>query len=257
MKFLRFSAAACALALSLSACATSAPSPDPAHNSQNALDWAGIYRGVLPCADCPGIETVVTLESDGRFVRQTRYLEKGDREFRTEGRFRWNAAGSEITLEGDEPLRYRVGENHLEQLALDGSRITGPLAAHYVLRKAEAAPEASLRETYWKLVELNGQPVETLKREPHLILKAEGARVTGYGGCNGFGGGYELDEAKQRIRFVGLASTLMACAEGMDTERAFHDALSQADNYSLNGDHLTLNKARMAPLARFEAVYLK
>ena len=24
------------------------------HSSQNALDWAGVYEGVLPCADCPG-----------------------------------------------------------------------------------------------------------------------------------------------------------------------------------------------------------
>lgn len=30
--------------------------PDPAHNSQNALDWDGEYEGVLPCADCEGIK---------------------------------------------------------------------------------------------------------------------------------------------------------------------------------------------------------
>ena len=40
----------------------------------------------------------------------------------------------------------------------------------------------------------------------------------------------------------------------MDVENAFHEALRTADNYSLDGDRLTLNRARMAPLARFEAV---
>ncbi|MFT4090739.1 MAG: copper resistance protein NlpE N-terminal domain-containing protein, partial [Asticcacaulis sp.] len=219
----------------------------------NALDWSGSYRGVLPCADCPGIDTNISLTSDGRYKYQRRYLEKGDDIYRDEGSFRWNAAGNEITLQGKEKGRYRVEENRLVQLALDGSTITGPLAEHYVLQKSKEG----ITEKYWKLVELNGQPVAQLKREPHIILRAEDNRVTGFGGCNGLLGGYELDEKTQRIRFVGVASTLMACTEGMDVEGALHEVLRSVDNYSLNGDSLTLNKARMAPLARFEAVYLK
>ena len=42
----------------------------------------------------------------------------------------------------------------------------------------------------------------------------------------------------------------------MDVENAFQEVLRTADNYSLGGDRLTLSRARMAPLARFEAVYL-
>ena len=38
---------------------------DAAHTSQNALDWDGIYRGLLPCADCEGIQT--TISSKKRF----------------------------------------------------------------------------------------------------------------------------------------------------------------------------------------------
>jgi len=47
------------------------------------------------------------------------------------------------------------------------------------------------------------------------------------------------------------------CSTGMDVERAFGEVLEQADSYSVNADNLTLNRARMAPLARFEAVYLQ
>jgi heat shock protein HslJ len=43
----------------------------------------------------------------------------------------------------------------------------------------------------------------------------------------------------------------------MEVETAFHDVLKMVDNYSLSGDRLTLNRARMAPLARFEAVHLR
>jgi len=38
---------------------------DPAHNSRNALDWAGTYAGVLPCADCPDVQARLRLPQTG------------------------------------------------------------------------------------------------------------------------------------------------------------------------------------------------
>ena len=233
------------------------PNPNPAHNARNSLDWAGTYRGTLPCADCPGIETIVSLASDGTYRTQSKYLERSVPASSEHGRFTWNEAGNTVTLEGSPPAKYYVGENQLIRLALDGSRITGPLAEHHVMTKVADGADGMVTEKYWKLVELNGKPVPKLEREPHLILKAEGGRVNGFGGCNGFAGTYELDEARSRIRFGKLASTMKACASGMEVEDAFHRVLQTVDNYSLSGDRLSLNKARMAPLARFEAVYLQ
>ncbi len=221
-----------------------------ADNSRNALDWAGTYRGVLPCADCEGIETTVTLRADGSYTSASRYLGKSAQSFTDEGRFEWNAAGGVISLSGDEPARYRVGENRLIRLALDGSAITGSLADHYILAKVMDG----ITGRQWKLIELNGQPVPKLDQTPHLMLDAAEKRATGYGGCNNFTGSYTLDEGASRISFGQVASTMRACTTGMDVEQAFHDALSRADNYSLNGNTMTLNRARMAPLARFEAV---
>ena len=43
----------------------------------------------------------------------------------------------------------------------------------------------------------------------------------------------------------------------MDLEQEFLDALQNADNFNVVGDMLVLNKARMAPLARFKTVYMK
>jgi len=106
----------------------------------------------------------------------------------------------------------------------------------------------------WQLVELRGQPLPQLRRAPHILLQAEGHRITGFGGCNSVGGTFKLDEAALRIRFEEMMSTLMACEEGMETEQAFNEVLGMVDNYSLNGEQLSLNRARMAPLARFKAV---
>jgi heat shock protein HslJ len=118
-------------------------------------------------------------------------------------------------------------------------------------------PDASLQETYWKLTELMGQPVpgpEPDKKEAHIILKSDN-RLQGFAGCNNIMGSYELKN-ELSITFSGVASTLMACPD-MKTEDALKKVLEQADNYTIKGNTLSLNKARMAPLAKFEAVYLK
>ena len=130
------------------------------------------------------------------------------------------------------------------------------LAAVLMLGDCTAAVADGIVEKYWKLVELNGKPVPPLEREPHMILKADG-HVNGFGGCNAFTGSYKLDASASRLSFGEIASTMMACADGMDVEQIFHKALRSADSYALNGDRLVLIRARMSPLARFEAVYLR
>jgi len=92
------------------------------HNSRNALDWAGVYEGVLPCADCPGIKTRLVLRDDGRFELQTQYLEREPEPRSFSGRFTWNAAGSGITLDaGGGGQKYLVGEGRLLQMNRDGT----------------------------------------------------------------------------------------------------------------------------------------
>jgi uncharacterized lipoprotein NlpE involved in copper resistance len=112
--------------LALVGCASShdgkAPAaPDPAHSSRNALDWAGTYEGVTPCADCPGIRTRLTLQRDGRFEIRTQYIDRQVAPQTARGSFSWNAAGNTITLEGaGGGQQFRVGEGRLLQLDRDG-----------------------------------------------------------------------------------------------------------------------------------------
>jgi len=117
-----------------------------------------------------------------------------------------------------------------------------------------------ITEKYWKLVELNGSPVvfaDSMNREPFIVLKAENNRINGHGGCNTLSGTYEIDRAASRIKFSQMVSTMMACLN-MDIESGLKNALETADNFALSADgkFLSLNRARMAPLARFELVYL-
>jgi heat shock protein HslJ len=121
-----------------------------------------------------------------------------------------------------------------------------------------SSTNTDLMETHWKLTELMGEPIvqETgTKTEMHVVLKKEGNQVYANGGCNSFRGSYSLSEGN-RLSFSQLAGTRKACIN-MEKEAAFMGIFQKADNYSIQGNILSLNKAKMAPLAKFEAVNLK
>lgn len=112
--------------------------PD-SHNSMNSLDWNGTYKGILPCASCEGIETILTLNSDFSYVLVTNYLGRNDAlEQEKKGKFAWNEDGSIITLTNinSGPNQYKIGENRIWHLDVNGEIITGALADHYVLTKS-------------------------------------------------------------------------------------------------------------------------
>ena len=118
-------------------------------------------------------------------------------------------------------------------------------------------PDRALTNTYWKLTELRGVPVRTAakQREPHLILQPEGQRLAGSGGCNRLMGSYRLDG--QTLSFGKVASTMMACPDGMEQETAFFRSLEQVRSWTIQADNLELLEESGEPIARFVAVDLK
>jgi uncharacterized lipoprotein NlpE involved in copper resistance len=108
------------------------------HNSQNALDWYGVYKGTTPCADCEGILTEITLNKDLTFIIKTKYLGKENQTFfEKKGTFVWDSKGLIISLNElkGSPNQYKVSENKLTQLDMEGKEISGTLADKYVLKK--------------------------------------------------------------------------------------------------------------------------
>lgn len=107
------------------------------HNAVTSLDFMGTYEGVLPCADCEGIQTVIELGVGNSYVKKVTYLGKENSEvIETQGTFSWNDEGNTITLDSEPaPNQYFVGENVLFHLDMDGNRITGDLADKYRLNK--------------------------------------------------------------------------------------------------------------------------
>ncbi len=88
-----------------------------------------------------------------------------------------------------------------------------------------------LEKTEWKLVRLGDAKVkgDDLRRQPQLVFDPATHRVGGSGGCNQITGGYELKGEK--LTFGQMASTMMACANGMETEQSFLKALGEVKQW--------------------------
>jgi copper homeostasis protein (lipoprotein) len=135
-----------ATALTLVACTSNDKNPDrnpeqpDLHTSLNSLDWIGTYKGQLPCADCEYIDTRLTLNEDMTYSITSIYVGKDDdQSFIDSGAFESVSDGNTIRLLGipdnHSPSVYKVEENRLRQLDMEGNVITGVLADLYVLMK--------------------------------------------------------------------------------------------------------------------------
>jgi putative lipoprotein len=157
-----------------------------------------------------------------------------------------------ILVDGE--LLFTTDRSHLVLTGGQGSDVS------LLLRRARASGQTidePLENTYWKLTELGGAPVALAERqrEPHFTLHRADRRVGGSGGCNGFAGEYELQG--EGLTFGRMASTMMACPAGMETETEFLAALQQASRARIEGQQLTLLDAAGSVLARFEAVHFR
>jgi heat shock protein HslJ len=124
-----------------------------------------------------------------------------------------------------------------------------------------ARSQASLTNTYWRPVELEGKPVHIAVliaakvREPHFILDREGSRVRGYTGCNTLGGGFEQDP--NGFRFTKIFSTRMACLPAGDLEQRFLSVLEATASLRVVGEALDLIDREGKVRGRFESQYLR
>lgn len=160
--------------------------PDPAHNSQNALDWTGMYDGLLPCADCPGIATKILLNKDLTYLKWTKYQDRSDSYFFETGTFEWSQNGRSIIFINDDSLLdkakpptafYQVVENGLIQLDQAGNSIESELTDHYRLEKRTSrtgipnAPLGAFVDDYDLQYQINEYLWEQLPNSKYYILE--------------------------------------------------------------------------------------
>lgn len=91
------------------------------------LDWDGTYSGVLPCEDCTGIETYLTIMEDQSYdlvQRRVETIGTESEENKTTGNFSWNEEETAISLPAMEgELILKVEEFYLTPLDANGKEI--------------------------------------------------------------------------------------------------------------------------------------
>ena len=234
------------------------------HSSRSAVDWAGVYKGMIPCADCEGIEVEIQLKEDNSYKMVMNYLGRGDSKFTDEGLFEWDETGGKVRfIVEDEGVGnwYRVGENNLLMLDAEGNKIENNFPPEiYMLEKIDV--DFVLTNKYWKLIELNGSEfsvnAESGNREPFISLKKDESRVSGNTGCNNLMGSFKVDSDygnEGKLKFSQMATTRMACMD-VNYEQDFLKALEDCNNYSIVNDTLSLKKDGKL-LAKFTGRYLQ
>ena len=66
------------------------------HTSQTSLDYQGAYYGLLPCADCMGIQLKLTINNDSTYTTESIYLGKSNEIFTKEGKYNWDKLKREL-----------------------------------------------------------------------------------------------------------------------------------------------------------------
>lgn len=199
------------------------------------------YASEPPCADCPSQRLLLTLFPDHSYRPRRTYLSVNAPVLASVvGRFAERA-----TDPGAAPREHLI----IERLERSRPRET---------RAREARAQASLTNTYWRPVEIDGEAVllESAQREPHFVLSDPGSRVHGSTGCNRLMGGFEQDA--DGLRFKSLATTRMACPPSVaQLEARFLEALSAVVSQRIIGESLELRDASGQLRMRLESRYMR
>jgi len=209
------------------------------HTSRIALDWAGVYEGLLACADCPGIHTQLSLEPDGGFEIETRRLVRDAEPSSARGQFEWEAGGNTIVLDASGAgQRFAVGEGRLllletgqTQPAWDRADATLPQSSP-TWRDTRLKLADMLDDHRWMLVDATDsadQPIKALfpDAERSFAFNFAGSRLHVQGGCNGLRGSFQIG-ADELLEVTGAMSTLMACpAPLMEADAALSALLAE------------------------------
>ena len=109
--------------------------------AQPATQWSGRYYGMLPCASCEGIETILILKEDGSYQLTETYKQRQPFTEETAGRFTWRKPQEVFQLDkaGGERL-YHISNGQIWALDADGKQVEGELANLYILKQTASQP---------------------------------------------------------------------------------------------------------------------
>ncbi len=138
-------------------------------NAQVTVIPAGTFYGIIPCADCNGIETYIELNANKTGMIQEKYLGKEDKV--SIASIRWQMKQNIVTLYENETQKgsYQFSNSQLKKLDINGKPIKGSLASKYILLKKSVATTNSA----WMNKKQKGIDVIAMGNEPSWSLELD------------------------------------------------------------------------------------
>lgn len=121
------------------------------------------------------------------------------------------------------------------------------LAAMSLVAGCDSGGKSALEGTEWVLTSLNGNP---LLEDTQITLKFENEILSGFAGCNGYGGGPDSGcytaTKKGALTIPVVAITVQECPSPqgvMEQEKAYVAALTSSETYRVVDDRLEIQDA--------------
>jgi len=155
--------------------------PDP---KQVTFLTNGIWLGMLPCADCEGIDYQLNLKNDYTFKQKSVYKGKSENIFINEGTWGF-VSDSVIAVSGNEDYKmFIILGNDLVMLDKDGNRIESNFEERYHLSKDDGSvketkevkpvpPVVEMNLSYYQEKFLNGIDFFARGNEPNWTLEID------------------------------------------------------------------------------------
>ena len=106
------------------------------HITDKSLKYLGEYVGVLPAADCPGIETKLSINNDSSYVLDMNYIDRNT-SFQENGTYSIEGNIIKLIDEKGRVSYYKIDNDSLIMLDEDKKPIAEgtEMASHFVLKK--------------------------------------------------------------------------------------------------------------------------
>ena len=110
---------------------------------EKSLEFHGVFYGFLPCTDCNGIKSTLSLKQKNNYLLVTQPAKESSRESYEKGKYTWNDETNTVVLTPRDESKTRQylikDEGTLILLNSDGSPMKGDKSDSYTLRRSDSA----------------------------------------------------------------------------------------------------------------------
>ena len=256
------------LILSVSIIACSCSSSQNQEQTVIQQQVPGIYEGTLPCADCEGIQTQLTLKEDAHFERSAVYLGRDAAPFVDSGT--WHIADDSIVVlerSGHNIQSYLAETSgNLRMLDQERKAITGDLVAMFVLHRAQ--PEDTLpASNIYRAKRREGIDFTATGNEPGWVLDVDFDSVMYFKSINGDSISFPIPEAKENGKeqtfeanteagTLKISITEEPCTDDMSGEAFTHTVSVVTDKQEFQGCGRYITHDVMAYEGQWKLIHL-